>query len=146
MPAVTVITYILPVAIIIEIVDAWYVVTDVVIAAVIPRRIVVVRIVQISIVTTIAAIVPARITIAVIVVDHGAGLVRIDARKRGSGSTGTWQSQCLAFFDCAAAPVSHELRAAAQGCRRCVAVIVDADLIETRLLQIDCAARRRDFE
>src|SRR2546429_7631874 len=127
MPAVTIITHILPVAIIIEIVNPRHVVTDVVITAVIPRRIVIVRIVQISIVTTIAAIVPARITIAVIVVDYGTGLVRIHARKRGRGSAGTWQSQRLAFFDRAAAPVSHGLGRAAPGGARWVPFIVVAD-------------------
>src|SRR5437588_9706220 len=112
MPGVAIVAHILPIAIIVEIVNARHVVTDVVIATVIAGRIIVIRIVQIAIVATIAAIVPARITIAVIVVYHGARLVFIHARERGAGSARTWQRKRLTFFDRAAASISDKLGAA----------------------------------
>jgi len=77
MPGVTVVTHVLPVTIIVEVVDAWDVVGNVVIARGTTIRIVVVGVVEIGIVIAIAAIVFARIAIAEMVVEQSAGLARI---------------------------------------------------------------------
>src|SRR5213593_4745479 len=113
MPGVTIVVHILPIAIVIEVVDPRHIVADIVVAIVIARRIVIVRIVQISVIAAIAAVVPARITIAVIVVDYSACLVGIHTRQGRTGSAGTRQSKRLALFNRAAAALTDKLRATA---------------------------------
>src|SRR5258708_11578379 len=80
MPAVAIVAYVLPIAIVIEVIDARNVIAHIVVAVVLARGIIVVRIVEITVVAAITAVIAARITIAIVVVNHCARLTRIDAR------------------------------------------------------------------
>ncbi len=78
-PAVSVAADVLPVAVIIEIVDAGYDLAHILITGVAPVRVEIVWIVQISIVVVIPTVVILRILVAVIVIDEVAGVAPVQA-------------------------------------------------------------------
>ncbi len=80
MPAVTIVTYILPVTIVVQVIDPRNIITDIVVAVIPARRFIVVRIIEIGVIAAITAVIATRITRAIVVVDYRARLARIDSR------------------------------------------------------------------
>src|SRR5882762_2047239 len=103
MPAMAIATHILPVAIVIQIVCAGYVVVYILIARKPLIRIVVERIAQVTIVVNIATIVTAWVAITIIVVHQRARRAGFYARQRRSGRTLTRHRKDFALFDATAA-------------------------------------------
>jgi hypothetical protein len=107
-------------------------------------RVVVKRIVQISVIVLITPIVPARISVSIVVVDYAACLARREPRDQSLSSGSSQKSKDLSLAYVAGSFLSDDLRETAQhGDDRVVAV--HSDLIETRLLKIDCTARCGDL-
>src|SRR2546421_2503548 len=146
MPAVAVVAHVLPIAIVIEIVDPRNVIADVVVTVIESLRLVRVRIFEVSVVIAIAAIVTLRISSPIVVVDVSARLVWFYPRHHCRRVSLTRHRKRFAFLNVSRPVLSDDLSCAAECGRGRVAVLIDRDLIETRLLKIDGATRRRYFE
>ena len=81
MPSIAVVTYVLPVTVVIEVLDTGNILAHIVIAEIAIVRIVIVRIGEISVVIYIASIVSLGIAIAIITIDQSACLSSIDTRE-----------------------------------------------------------------
>src|SRR5258706_11579997 len=142
MPAVTIVTYVLPVAIVVEVIDARNVIAHIVVAVVLARGIIVVRIVEIRVITAITTVIAARITRPIVVVDHRARLTCINAREHGRRTTLTRNGEVLAFVYPSGTALSYHLGATTVCGRHSVAILVDRDVINPGLLQIHRSTRR----
>src|SRR5258706_5058279 len=134
MPAVTVIAYVLPVPIVIQIIDARNIITDIVVTGVLPRRIVVIRIVEVGVIAAITAIVLTWIAGAIVIVQDGTCLIWIDARLDCLRAALAGNDKVFTFLDAAGATLSRHLGCTAECRRHRLVLFVDANPIDARLL------------
>src|SRR5207302_9626743 len=114
MPRITILAHVLPIAIVIQVIRAGDVLGNVTIAAITIVRIVMSRILEISVVAAIATVVGTRIAIAIIAVQIRSGLIVIDPRDGcRSGIATAWDCQDFAFLNRSRARLADDLRFAA---------------------------------
>ena len=146
MPGVPIVADVLPVTIVVEVFDPGNIFIYVLIADISPIRIVVIRIFEIGVVVAIAPIVSARITIVIVTVEHRTCLPGIDARNHATVIALTSKRQSLALFNKTVSPRADYLRASAVCGRHSIAIVINRNLIDARLLRIESPARRRYLE
>src|SRR5262249_23757357 len=102
--------------------------------------VVVVRIRQIRLVVSIASVIKAWIAIAIIVINQLTCRAGIDRREHSLVPSLAWHCEVLTLLDQTCSTLSYDLSLSGESACHSSPVVVDSDLVKTRLLQINRTA------
>ena len=126
--------YVLPVAVSVEVFDARNHVAHVAVADEAVRRVVVIRVVQVCVVVAVAPVVDSRVAVAVVIVQKITRVTGVEAREGNVRRGLAEEREHLALADLPRAAQADDPRQPVQHGDVCAAVIVIADLVESRLV------------